>query len=128
MNHRAVIVTVQAAAAFAENGAPKKNGAGQRDQSEECTQKIIPAIHKRVLEADVEDRDVLGDFHVSLSVRVPIAAICRSCHCRKNTSAQIAPIKAINMSSWVSQTSPCVARKLTAASPLMSAVHHSINS
>ena len=54
---------MQAAASLLEDGAPEKNGAGQRDQREECAQKIIPAINKRVLQPDVEDRNVLIDLH-----------------------------------------------------------------
>src|ERR1700730_3067688 len=63
INHRAVVVAVQAAAALVINGAPEKNAAGQRNQTEERAQKIIPAIHERVLEPDVEDRDILVDLH-----------------------------------------------------------------
>src|SRR5207245_7851625 len=61
INHRAVVVAVQAAAALFEDRAPKEHGAGERDQSEGRAQKIIPAIHERVLEPDVEDRNVLVD-------------------------------------------------------------------
>ena len=63
INHRAIVVAVQAAAALFEDCAPEKNCPGKRDQPEECAQKVIPSINKRVLEADVEDRDVLLNLH-----------------------------------------------------------------
>ena len=59
IDHRAIIVTVQAAAAFFEDGAPEKNRAGKRNQPEERAQKIVPAVNKRILQPDIEDRDVL---------------------------------------------------------------------
>ena len=62
INHRAVIVAVQSAAAFLKNRAPEKDGAGQRNQSEERAQKIIPAINERVLQPEVKNRNVLVDL------------------------------------------------------------------
>ena len=61
INHRAVIVAVQSAATLLEHSRPEKYGAGQRDQPEQRAQEIIPAVHERVLEPDVEDRGVLSD-------------------------------------------------------------------
>ncbi len=63
INYRAVIVAVQFAAALLEHRGPEKYRAGQGDQAKKRAQKIIPAIHKRVLEADVKDRSVLRDVH-----------------------------------------------------------------
>src|SRR6266404_1895464 len=62
IDHRAIVVTVQAAAAFVKNGAPKKDRAGEGNQTEEGAQEILPAIHERVLEPDVKDRNVLVDL------------------------------------------------------------------
>jgi len=50
----------------------------------------------------------------------------RSCRRRKRSCEDNAPSKARNMSHWVSQTSPWVARKATASSPEPIATHHSI--
>ena len=61
INHRAVIVAVQSAAALLEHRRPEKHGAGQRDQPEQRAQEIIPAIHERVLQPDVKDGGVFGD-------------------------------------------------------------------
>ena len=63
INHRTVIVAVQLSAAFLEHGTPQENRAGQRDQAKESAQEIIPAIHERVLQSDVKDRNVLADVH-----------------------------------------------------------------
>jgi hypothetical protein len=40
---------LQAATALLEHGAPKKYGAGQRNQAKQRAQKIIPAINEGVL-------------------------------------------------------------------------------
>src|SRR5438034_712302 len=55
INHRAVIITVEAATAFLEDGTPEKNRARQRNQPEKRAQKIIPAINKCVLQPDVKN-------------------------------------------------------------------------
>ena len=49
VNHRAIVVAVEPAAALLEHRGPKKNCAGQRDQAKQRAQKIIPAVNKRVL-------------------------------------------------------------------------------
>src|SRR5450631_3636581 len=128
INHRSVVVTVQAAAAFVKNGAPEKDGAGQWYQTEKRAQEIIPAVDERVLQPDIEDGDVLLDLHAALAGCSSCAASCRSCHRRMKMSAQVAPIKANSISSCVSQISPWVPRKAEEAFPPTSAVHHSINS
>ena len=46
-----------------------------------------------------------------------IFRICRFCQMLMKSSAQSAPIRAMNMSCCVSQTSPCVPRKAFAAAP-----------
>src|SRR6266446_2046343 len=65
INHRTVVVAVQAAATLFKHRAPKKHGAGERDQTKQRAQKIIPAINKGVLQPDVKDRDVLIDLGAS---------------------------------------------------------------
>ena len=61
INHRTVIVAVQLAPTFFEDGAPEKNGACQWNQPEEGAQEIIPAINKGILQPNVKNRDVLID-------------------------------------------------------------------
>src|SRR5262249_2006828 len=55
INHRPVVVPVQFATALLKNGGPEKDCSGQGYQPEQRAQKIIPAIHKRVLEPDVKN-------------------------------------------------------------------------
>src|SRR6059036_519877 len=52
---------MQAATALLEHRAPEKHRAGEWDQAKQRAQKIIPAIHERVLQPDVKHRDVFGD-------------------------------------------------------------------
>jgi hypothetical protein len=53
---------------------------------------------------------------------------CRSCQRLMKSSAQVAPIRAMNISSCVSQISPWVPRNARAAWPEISAVTHSSSS
>src|SRR4030095_9834313 len=68
INHRAVIVAAHSTAALAENGAPEKYRAGQRDDTEQRPQEIIPAIHEGVLQSEVEDTYVFLQMHTRRSV------------------------------------------------------------
>src|SRR5436190_9197522 len=52
---------MQPTATLLEHCSPEKHRPSQRDEAEEGAQKIIPAIHERVLQPDVKDRDVLRD-------------------------------------------------------------------
>src|SRR4029450_3051331 len=63
INHRTVIVAVQLAAAFFEDGAPEKHRTCQGHQPEEGAQKVIPPIHTGVPQPDVKDRTVLVRLH-----------------------------------------------------------------
>ena len=51
---------MHAAAGFFENGAPKKDGAGERNQAEDGAEKIIPAVNKSVLQAEIENGEILS--------------------------------------------------------------------
>src|SRR5437660_1296725 len=46
-----------------ENGAPEKDSASERDQTEKRPKKIVPAINEGILNPEIEDRDVFLDLH-----------------------------------------------------------------
>ena len=83
IDHRAVVVAVQAAAAFLKNRAPEKDGSGQRNQTEQRAQKIVPAISERILDPEIKDREIFLERHgrlpsVASSTASWIAAIMLS--------------------------------------------------
>jgi hypothetical protein len=69
-----------------------------------------------------------GTAKLVLGYRLDSSANWRSCIRASRSCAARQPRRARNMSHWVSQTSPWVARKASASAPPITAVHHSISS
>src|SRR6202035_5153937 len=78
INHRAVVVAVQAAAALLEHRGPKKHCAGQRNQAKQSAQKIIPAVNERVLQSNIKDREVFFDVSRAHKDDLVVSSTARS--------------------------------------------------
>ena len=63
VDHRTVVVAAHAAAALAENRAPKEDGADQRNDPEDRAQEIVPAIDEGVLDPEIEDGEIFLRLH-----------------------------------------------------------------